>query len=131
MIDKRELTKKFINQLSLPTDNKTFQKHLKLWWMNPRNLHPKSFRLTDVGFKMLTEKMEMTYYDVAFPDTTEWNSGLILRLDKFLDSPYYIDKKSISVFREKTAIELILFEGDIQRYTQAKAMSQKNNKNST
>jgi hypothetical protein len=130
MIDKRELTKKFMDQLSLPIDEKSFRKHHILWWMNPRNAHSNSLRLTDVGFKILTEKLGMTKYDVIFPEDTEWSSGLILRLDKFLESPYYIDRKFISVFREKTAVELILFSGNIQKYTQAKVASQKNNKES-
>jgi hypothetical protein len=127
MIDKRELTKKFMDQLSLPADNKTFQKQHKLWWMNPRSSHPNSYRLTDVGFKMLNEQLDMKSYNIKVPEDTVWTNSLILNLDKYMESPYYIDRKSIIVFREKTAVELILFGGDVQKYGLAKVMSQKNN----
>jgi hypothetical protein len=131
MIDKRELTKKFIDQLSLPADNKTFQKHHKLWWMNPRNSHPNSYRLTDVGFKMLVEHLEMKSYNINIPIDTILTNSLVLNLDKYMESPYFLDRKSIVVFREKTAVELILFGGDVQKYGLAKAMSQKNNTESS
>jgi hypothetical protein len=45
-------------------------------------------------------------------------------LDRFIDSPYYIDKNSIVVFKEKTAVQLILFNGDIQKYGIARAMAE-------
>ncbi len=125
-MNKQELTKKFMSQLSLSDDQKNFRKYYTLWWANPRKTKENSLRLTDAGFKTFTEKIELKSYEVAFPESTDWTSQLILHLDKFLDSPYYIDKKSIFVFREKTAVELILFSGNLQKYGMAKEMSQKN-----
>ena len=78
---------------------------------------------------MLKEQIELKSYEIAFTEDTEWTVQLILHLDKFLESPYYLDKKTIMVFREKTAVELMLFSGDLQKYGLAKAMSQKNNEN--
>ena len=123
-MDKKELTEKFLSQLGLPTDDKSIRKYKSEWWMNPRS-KKNGLRLTDYGYKVLTEKLELTSYNVTFPPETEFNSELILRLDNFLETPYYIARKSIVVFREKTALELILFGGDIQKYGWAKAKSHK------
>jgi hypothetical protein len=128
-MDKQELTKKFMDQLELPKDDKNFRKHYTLWWANPRKSKPKSLRLTDVGYKMLKEQIQLKSYEIAFTEDTEWTAQLILHLDKFLESPYYLDRKTIMVFREKTAVELMLFSGDLQKFGLAKAMSQKNNAN--
>jgi hypothetical protein len=46
-------------------------------------------------------------------------------LDRFIDGPWHITKKSIVVFKEKTAVQLILFSGDVQKFGLAKAMSLK------
>lgn len=126
-MNSKELTTKFLDQLSLPKDDKSFRKYHTLWWANPRNKKNNSLRLTDAGFLTLKDRIELKSYDIAFPSDTVWTSQLILHLDKFLESPYYIEKSKIVVFREKTAVELILFSGNLQKYGLAKAMSQKNN----
>lgn len=131
MIDKLQLTEKILGQLELPTDPKTVKKYYKAWWKNPRPGHQNSMRLSDAGFVALTERLNLARYEIDMPNDTEWTSQLILRLDNFLESPYYIQKKTITVFREKTAIELILYGGDVQKYGWAKAESQKNNTEKT
>ena len=131
MIDKRELTKKFLVQLSLPADTKTIRKYHIQWWMNPRSSKNNGLRLTDLGYKVLVEQLGLKSYNITFPEETEWNSKLILHCEKFLDSPYYIERKSLVVFKEKTAIELVLFSGDIQKYTTSKLKSLEKSKEST
>jgi hypothetical protein len=122
-MNKRELTKKFLEELSLDTSTKSIRQYHTLWWMNPRTSKSNGFRLTERGFEMMMVNLQLTHYDVVFPEEIEWDSRLILRLDKHLDSPYFINRKSITVFKEKTAIELILFGGDVQKYGLAKERS--------
>jgi hypothetical protein len=122
-MNKRELTKKFLEELSLDTSAKSVRQYHTLWWMNPRASRQNGFRLTERGFEMMLVHLKLTHYDVVFPEELEWDTRLILRLDKHLDSPYYINRKSITVFKEKTAIELILFGGDVQKYGLAKERS--------
>lgn len=131
MINKNDLTKKLLNQLNLPTDEKTFKKYKTRWWMNPRSANEKSLRLTEEGFQTLSDLLEISSYEINLLPNTEWTSQLILRMDKMLDSPYFIQKNSLVVFREKTAVELILFGGDIQKYFISKIKSQKNNTESS
>jgi len=130
MLDKRALTKKFLKELGWETHSKSINKHHYVWWMNPRNMgDSKSFRLTDKGFVMLSEKLSVKSYKIVLPPGVEWTSGLIIKLDKLIDAPYYLDEtgKNILVFKEKTAVELILYEGDIQKYLLAKQKLRENN----
>jgi hypothetical protein len=131
MISKNELTKKLLVQLNLPTDEKTFRKYKTRWWMNSRTTNEKSFRLTEEGFGTLSEKLEISSYEISLLEDTEWTTQLILHLDKMLETPYFIQKNSLIVFREKTAVELILFGGNLQKYFVSKIKSQKNNTESS
>lgn len=123
MIDKHQLTEKLLGQLDIPATQENINKHFKLWWKNTRKDHNNSLRLTDAGYVLFTEKVNLLSYDIDFPEEPIWTNELLLRLDRFLESPYYIQKKGITVFREKTAVELILYGGDLQKYGVAKAKS--------
>lgn len=125
MIDKLQLTEKLLSQLNMPTDTKTVNKYFRLWWANTRKHHNNSLRLTEPGFEAFTQNLDIARYEIQIPEEVEWTSQLILRMDKFLESPYFIQKSSIVVFREKTAVELVLFGGDLQKYGNAKNKSKK------
>jgi hypothetical protein len=122
-MDKNELTKKLLRQLAMSAGAANIKKYSQLWWQSPRNTKENGLRLTDLGYKVLTEQLDLKSYQVAIPEDTIWTNELLLRLDKFLDSPYYITPKFIIVFRERTMVELVLFDSNIQKYTQAKAKS--------
>jgi len=124
---KKPLTKLVCTQLGWLTDLKTFQKCYNLIWQNPRDKDQGGMRLTDQGFTIFTEKMEMKSYEIQFPKDLIFTNQVLVWLDRFIDGPYYITKSSIIVFKEKTAVQLILFNGDIQRFGQAKIMSLENN----
>ena len=50
--------------------------------------------------------------------------------EKFVDCPYFVDKKRIVVTMEKMALQLMLFAGDITKYGLARAMSKADEKKS-
>jgi hypothetical protein len=127
MDQKHHLTKIVSTQLGWPTDAKTLEKNHVLLWQNPRKKSQGGMRLTDEGFATFTEKMDMKSYDIEFPKEFTLTNQVTIWLDRFVDGPYYITKKSIVVFKEKTAVQLILFSGDVQKFGMAKAMSLKNN----
>jgi hypothetical protein len=127
MDQKHHLTKIVSTQLGWPTDAKTLEKNHVLLWQNPRKKTQGGMRLTDEGFVTFTEKMDMKSYDIEFPKEFTLTNQVTIWLDRFVDGPYYITKKSIVVFKEKTAVQLILFSGDVQKFGMAKAMSLKNN----
>jgi hypothetical protein len=127
MDQKHHLTKIVSTQLGWPTDAKTLEKNHVLLWQNPRKKSQGGMRLTDEGFATFTEKMDMKSYDIEFPKEFTLTNQVTIWLDRFVDGPYYITKKSIVVFKEKTAVQLILFSGDVQKFGMAKAISLKNN----
>ena len=124
---KSHLTNIISTQLGWPTDPKTLEKNHSVIWQNPRKKDQGGMRLTDKGFEIFTDQMEMKSYDIEFPKEFTLTNQVMIWLDRFIDGPWYITKKSIIVFKEKTAVQLILFSGDVQKFGIAKAMSLKNN----
>lgn len=127
---KRQLTEIITKELGWPEDPKTIEKNHALIWQNPRHKETGGFRLTDIGYETFVEKMDIKSYDIEFPKDFTVTNQVVIWLDRFIDGPYYITKKSIIVFKEKTAVQLVLFSGDVQKFGLAKAMSLKNNEES-
>lgn len=127
---KRQLTEIITKELGWPEDPKTIEKNHALIWQNPRHKETGGFRLTDIGYETFVEKMDIKSYDIEFPKDFTVTNQVVIWLDRFIDGPYYITKKSIVVFKEKTAVQLVLFSGDVQKFGLAKAMSLKNNEES-
>jgi hypothetical protein len=127
MDQKQHLTQIISTHLGWPLDEKSLEKNHGIIWQNPRKKKQGGMRLSDEGFVIFTEKMEMKSYDIDFPKEFTLTNQVTIWLDRFIDGPYYITKKSIVVFKEKTAVQLVLFSGDVQKFGMAKAMSLKNN----
>ena len=124
---KTQLTQIVSTQLGWPTDAKTLEKNHSVLWQNPRKKSQGGMRLTEAGFEVFVEKMEMKKYDIDFPSEFTLTNQVMIWLDRFIDGPWYITKKAIVVFKEKTAVQLVLFSGDVAKFGMAKAMSLKNN----
>lgn len=124
---KQQLTQIISTQLGWPTDPKTLEKNQAVIWQNPRKKDQGGMRLTDQGYEVFVEKMDMKSYEIEFPKEFTLTNQVVIWLDRFIDGPYYITKKAIIVFKEKTAVQLVLFSGDVQKFGLAKAMSLKNN----
>ena len=122
---KEQLTKIVSEQLGWPVDAKSLEKNHTILWQNPRKKAVGGQRLTDQGFAVFTEQMEMKSYDIEFPKEFTLTNQTVIWLDRFIDGPYYLTKKSIVVFKEKTAVHLVLFSGDVAKFGMAKAMSLK------
>jgi hypothetical protein len=127
---KRHLTEIISKELEWPMDPKTFEKNHALIWQNPRQKETGGLRLTDIGYETFVAKMDIKSYDIEFPKEFTVTNQIVIWLDRFIDSPYYIDRKSIVVFKEKTAVQLVLFSGDVQKFGLAKAMALKNTEDS-
>lgn len=124
---KLQLTEQLLAQLGITTTPKSIKEWHLLWWQNPRNNGTHSMRLTERGLEDFETKVGLKSYKIDFPEPIEVvTNQLILHLDRFIDSPYYVTKKYIKVFTEKMAVQLVLFSGDIQKYGLARALSAKN-----
>jgi hypothetical protein len=119
---KDQLTKIVSEQLGWPEN---LEKNKLMIWQNPRHKKVGGLRLTDEGHDILTTQIDLKSYEIDFPKGLTLTNKITIWLDRFIDGPYYITKKSIIVFKEKTAIQLILFSGDVEKFGLAKAMSDK------
>jgi hypothetical protein len=95
------------------------------WWFNVRTKDSGGLRLTEAGIDFIHEDAKIKTYTVDLPDDIRMTPQILVWLDKFIDSPYYFNKKKIIVTEEKTAFELYLFSGDVRKMGYAKAMSKR------
>lgn len=123
MNQKIEITKYVAEQSGLSIDEKSIRKLTAAWWQNPRKKEKGGLRLTDEGFARLTA--HFTAHKVRFEDPVEYTNRLIIQLDNFIDCPWYITNKAVFVFNDKMAVQLVLFSGNIAKFSTAKAKSLK------
>jgi hypothetical protein len=119
------LTKEFLKGSGLPDDEKSLEKYLWAWWVNPRLNGDRSLGLTTQGYEVISKDVGLKFYQIDLPDNTEITNQLIIWLDKFIDCPWYMTKRSIFVSREKVAVQLVLFSGDLQKFGKAKDRANK------
>lgn len=123
---KETYTKIFLKQAEKAITEATLQEYMPIWWQNTRNKSEGGLRLTDEGYRFITEELHLETYSVPYPKDFELTTQTIIFLDKFIDCPYYMDKRCIVVTNEKKALELHLFSGDIRKYGLSKAMKRQN-----
>ena len=118
---KETYTKIFLKELGMATSESNVNQYMPLWWQNTRNKDAGGLRLTDEGFDML-RRIDLAVYDIPYPRDMPITSQVIIFLDQFIDCPYYLTNRSITVTNEKKAVELTLFSGDLRKYGLVKAM---------
>ena len=131
MINKATYTKIFLQQLGKSTDDANIKLNLYKWWTSHRTKESGGLRLSDEGYWMLVNELELKEYEVPFTEPIELSPSTIVFLDRFMDSPYYLTNKSITVFSEKKHFELYLFSDDIRRYGIIKAMNNRQDSQTT
>ena len=115
-------TKIFLKQSGIAISEATLKEYMPIWWQNTRAKDEGGLRLTEEGYRFITEEIKLATYDVPYPKGFELTTQSIIFLDKFIDCPYYMTNKGIIVTDEKKALELHLFSGDIRKYGLTKAM---------
>jgi hypothetical protein len=98
-------------------------KDYKKLWLNPVKKPKGGLRLSEFGYKVLSEHLDLAGYAILLPKNLDLKPHVLVYLDQFLNCPYYLDKMTITVYSERKAIELHLFAGDIAQYGLNKAKS--------
>ena len=126
MISKKGLTEKLHTEYCLKFDGIPFEQFYKTIWFSHREKKSGGFRLTEQGFEVLKEKLEYKAYEIECPkeDGFMLTNSTIIQIDRYLNAPYFLDRKSIWVFSERTAVELVLFSGDIGKFGRSHKLSQ-------
>jgi hypothetical protein len=123
-MNKLVYTKLFLKELGESVNDATVKEYLPLWWQNTREKSEGGLRLTEAGIEVL-KQFEIATYHIPYPQDMPMTAQVIIYLDNFIDCPYHLDKKGITVTNERKAVELALFSGDVRKYGIAKAMSRK------
>ena len=125
MNKKDSYTKTFLNAADIdPTTDLIESKRVE-WWYNVRNKDDGGLRLTDEGINFVKDVAQIKTYTIKFPGQFTMTPQILVWLDKFIESPYYITKKDITVLAERAAFELYLFLGDVKKMGYGKALSKR------
>lgn len=115
---KFDITKLVLETAGLPCDDIRVQKTIPAWWCSTRKKDNGGLRLTEQGFEAL-QKADIKCYEIKLEEIPKFTNELIIWLDQNLNCPYFITHKKIWVFGEKTAVQLVLFSGNISKYFRA------------
>ena len=122
---KDNYTNIFLKAANFDITEETVKSKRMEWWWNVRTKDDGGLRLTDPAMDFIENEAKIKIYKIDFPKDFSITPQILLWLDKFIDSPYYITKRSITVLKEKAAFELYLFSGDIQKLGYNKALSKR------
>jgi hypothetical protein len=115
--DKRKLTEELIALLA-EEDRVDLKFAMSAWWFNLRRNG--GMRLTSVGYQTLSEDLELEHYSYSIDDPHIFDKQLILKLDRKMQMPYYIDTvkgipKRIVFFGSREAVMVNLY-GNLQQF---------------
>jgi hypothetical protein len=115
--NKLKLTEQLVAQLPAQFTT-TVEVARTSWWFNIRP--GGGLRLTALGYKVLSEHLELKFYPYKIPDEMLFTQQTILDLDRKLQNPYYVvTKKSFPVdivfFSSKEAMLLNLY-GNLEKF---------------
>jgi hypothetical protein len=118
-------TRVFLQAAELPIDSDTVKQYRSVWWWSFREKTQGGLRLTEQALQFIEEYAKIKTYKVDFPKDFAITPQVLIWLDNFIESPYFITKKYIVVLRERAAFELYLFSGDIRKMGYNKALAKR------
>jgi len=103
----------------------SIKEHRSQWWYNLRAKEEGGLRLTDHGLDFIKSQADLKTYEIKLPKEITITPQILVWLDQFITSPWFLTKNTITVLSEKSAFELYLFSGDVKKMGHAKAMSKR------
>lgn len=122
---KDSYTKIFLEAAGLDSTEEEIKKRRYEWWWNVRGKNNGGQRLTDQALEFIESVAGIKTYKISFPKDFEFTPQVLLWLDQYIESPYYFNKKYIIVLKEKAALELFLFSGDVRKLGHTRALSKR------
>jgi hypothetical protein len=130
-MNKDAYTKAFLQAAEIPVTEKTIKEYKAVWWWSFRNKKQGGLRLTDQALEFIEEHAKIKTYKIEFPKEFAFTPQVLLWLDNYIDSPFFVNKKHIIVMKEKAAFELYLLSGDVRKLGHNRAMSKRLSQEST
>lgn len=117
---KKIITKYVLDTLAIEYDDKKLVKYTKNFFILSTNCNLSNMRLTEMGHEAF-ERANIKKYKIDFPEIFYPNNQFLLDCGRFVTGPFFLSEDSITVYNEKVAVDLILHEGDIQKYLRIRA----------
>ena len=130
-MNKDAYTRAFLQAAEIPVTEKNIKEYKAVWWWSFRNKKQGGLRLTDQALKFIEEYAKIKTYKIEFPKEFAFTPQVLLWLDNYIDSPFFVNKKHIIVMKEKAAFELYLLSGDVRKLGHNRAMSKRLSQEST
>ena len=130
-MNKDAYTKAFLQAAELPVNEKNIKDYKAVWWWSFRNKDQGGLRLTEQALEFIEEHAKIKTYKIEFPKEFAFTPQVLLWLDNYIDSPFFVNKKHIIVMKEKAAFELYLLSGDVRKLGHNRAMSKRLSQEST
>ena len=130
-MNKDAYTKAFLQAAEIPVTEKNIKEYKAVWWWSFRNKAQGGLRLTDQALEFIEEHAKIKTYKIEFPKEFAFTPQVLLWLDNYIDSPFFVNKKHIIVMKEKAAFELYLLSGDVRKLGHNRAMSKRLSQEST
>lgn len=125
MVTRDVLTQIFLQQWGKSIDESNVRHYSRIWWQSSRVNKQTAFRLTEAGCEFLMGELELRSYEIPFVEEIELSPQTIIFLERYIDCPYYLTNKCVTVFSEKKSFELQLFSDDIRKFGLIKAMNER------
>ncbi len=127
-MDKKDTyTQVFLKEGGLPCDQENIKKFRSIWWQNNREKDQGGLRITESCIDFIENTAKIKTYQIDFPKDLTIGPQVLIWLDQFIESPFYLEKRFIKVLTEKAAFELYLFSGDVRKMGSAKALAKRFN----
>ena len=97
MISKDDYTAKFLQAAKINPEDDLIKEKVVEWWYNLRTKESGGLRLTKKGLDFVVNDAKLKLYKIKFPGKFIITPQILVWLDQFIDSPYYITKKYIVV----------------------------------
>jgi hypothetical protein len=124
MYQKFNITKYVLENLGMDSDTKSVRRIMPVWWQNPRIKSKGGLGLTVKGHSALIQA-GIKDYVIRLSHPIFFTNQHVIWLDRFIDCPFYLNNHEISVFSEKMAVQLVLFSGDVLKYSAIRAKKEK------
>jgi hypothetical protein len=130
-MNKDAYTEAFLQAAELPVNEKNIKDYKAVWWWSFRKKDQGGLRLTEQALEFIEEHAKIKTYKIEFPKEFAFTPQVLLWLDNYIDSPFFVNKKHIIVMKEKAAFELYLLSGDVRKLGHSRAMSKRLSQEST
>jgi hypothetical protein len=122
---KDSYTEVFLKAAEQPIDDKRIKDFRPIWWQSLRGKESGGLRLTDQGLEFIQTHSKIKTYKIDIPKEVTITPQVLIWLDQYIDSPFHLTKKHITVLSEKAAFELYLFSGDVKKLGMARTMAKR------